>query len=64
MAAWTGMLLGYPLHQGVQRWVRDLNAFYRNEPALYQCDFNPEGWRWIDANDSDDSVLTYHALRR
>ncbi len=52
-------VLGYPLHQGVQRWVRDLNAYYRNEPALYQCDFNPKGWRWIDANDSDDSVLTY-----
>ena len=43
----------------MQRWVRDLNTFYRGEPALYQCDFTPEGWRWIDADDSDDSVLTY-----
>jgi 1,4-alpha-glucan branching enzyme len=51
-------------HQGVQRWVRDLNTFYRNEPALYQTDFNPDGWRWIDADDSDNSVLTYMRLRK
>jgi 1,4-alpha-glucan branching enzyme len=52
-------VLGFPFHQGLQRWVRDLNAFYRTEPALYECDFSPSGWRWIDADDSDDSVLTY-----
>ncbi|MFZ0313229.1 MAG: 1,4-alpha-glucan branching protein GlgB [Candidatus Korobacteraceae bacterium] len=56
--------LGFAGHQGVQRWVRDLNTFYRNEPALYQTDFNPEGWRWIDADDSDNSVLTYMRLRK
>ena len=57
-------LLEFPKHQGVQRWVRDLNAFYRSEPALYETDFLPEGWRWIDADDSDDSVLTYMRLRQ
>jgi len=51
-------------HQGVQRWVRDLNTFYRSEPALYETDFIPDGWRWIDADDSDDSVLTYMRLRK
>ncbi len=56
--------LQYPSHQGVQRWVRDLNAFYRGEPALYETDFLPDGWRWIDADDSDDSVLTYMRLRK
>ena len=54
---------GLPQHQGVQRWVRDLNAFYRSEPALYETDFIPDGWRWIDADDSDNSVLTYMRLR-
>ena len=44
--------------------MRDLNSFYRNEPALYQTDFNPDGWRWIDADDSDNSVLTYMRLRK
>jgi len=52
-------LLDFPIHNGIKNWVHDLNAFYRSEPALYEYDFNPDGWRWIDANDSDDSVLTY-----
>jgi 1,4-alpha-glucan branching enzyme len=52
-------LLRFAPHQGVHRWVRDLNAYYRSEPALYECDFSPDGWRWIDADDSDNSVLTY-----
>jgi 1,4-alpha-glucan branching enzyme len=56
--------LGYEQHQGVQRWVRDLNTFYRAEPSLYETDFNPEGWRWIDADDSDHSVLTYMRLKK
>ncbi len=55
-------LLRFAPHQGIQRWVRDLNAYYRNEPALYECDFTPDGWRWIDADDSDNSVLTYMRL--
>jgi 1,4-alpha-glucan branching enzyme len=49
-------------HRGMQRWVADLNALYRREPALHQRDFSPEGFEWIDANDSDNSVLTF--LRR
>ncbi len=30
-------VLQYPLHAGVQRWVRDLNRFYRETPALYRA---------------------------
>jgi 1,4-alpha-glucan branching enzyme len=52
-------LLGFSNHEGIRSWVRDLNKFYRAEPALYELDFNPEGWRWIDADDSEQSVLTY-----
>ena len=57
-------VLQYPFHKGAQQWVRDLNAFYRNEPALYETDFIPDGWRWIDADDSDNSVLTFMRLRK
>ena len=57
------MRSGFPQHQGVQRWVRDLNTFYRAEPSLHETDFYPEGWRWIDADDSDHSVLTYMRMR-
>jgi 1,4-alpha-glucan branching enzyme len=53
------VLLTFPKHQGIKRWVSDLNAFYRGEPAMYEYDFNPAGWRWIDADDNENSVLTY-----
>lgn len=56
--------LAWPDHVRIQSWVRDLNAFYRSEPSLYETDFYPEGWRWIDADDSDHSVLTYMRLRK
>ena len=56
--------LRWEQHEGVQRWVRDLNALYRREPSLHETDFYPEGWRWIDADDSDHSVLTYMRLRK
>jgi len=52
-------LLEYPFHQGLQRWVRDLNTFLRGEPALYELDNNPAGFSWIDCNDSQQSVLSY-----
>jgi 1,4-alpha-glucan branching enzyme len=52
-------VLQYPLHAGVQRWVQDLNRFYRGEPALYELDFSPEGFEWVDCSDADNSVLTF-----
>jgi 1,4-alpha-glucan branching enzyme len=57
-------VLKYAFHKGAQRWVRDLNSFYRNQPALYETDFFPDGWRWIDADDSDNSVLTFMRFRK
>jgi 1,4-alpha-glucan branching enzyme len=55
-------LLQYPPHAGLQRWVEDLNRAYRSQPALHQHDCDPAGFEWIDANDADNSILTY--LRR
>jgi 1,4-alpha-glucan branching enzyme len=51
-----------PYHAGVQRWVSDLNALYREDPALHVLDCEPGGFAWIDCNDADQSVLTL--LRR
>ncbi|MFO0645524.1 MAG: 1,4-alpha-glucan branching protein GlgB [Polyangiales bacterium] len=50
---------GDPLHGGVQRLVRDLNAVLRENPALWQADTDPSGFQWIDANDSDQSVASF-----
>ncbi|TNF92139.1 MAG: 1,4-alpha-glucan branching protein GlgB [Gammaproteobacteria bacterium] len=52
-------VLDYPLHQGIKRLISDLNNLYRNEPALYQADFEPTGFEWIDCNDSTQSTLVY-----
>jgi 1,4-alpha-glucan branching enzyme len=52
-------LLEDPAHAGVQRWVRDLNTFYRGEPALYRFDFDAEGFEWVDCRDAEQSVLAF-----
>lgn len=58
-AALAWELLDDPLHRGVQRWVEDLNRLYRQEPALHELDCDPTGFEWIDANDSEQSVLSF-----
>ncbi|WP_119419160.1 1,4-alpha-glucan branching protein GlgB [Desertibaculum subflavum] len=52
-------LLEDPAHAGIQRLLRDLNALYRAVPALHARDCEPEGFEWIDANDSVNSVLSF-----
>jgi 1,4-alpha-glucan branching enzyme len=52
-------LLDRPEHAGVQRLVRDLNAIYRAEPALYEADFQPHGFRWLDANDAARNIFSF-----
>lgn len=51
--------LQYPSHQGVQRWVRDLNHFYRKEPAMHELDFGPEGFEWIDFHNREGSIISF-----
>ena len=46
-------------HQGVQRYVADLNKVYKTEPALYENDYEWAGFSWINANDSDNSVFSF-----
>jgi len=46
-------------HRGLQRLVRDLNHLYQKEPALYENDFDESGFEWIDASDTDNSVLSF-----
>ncbi|HKF18049.1 MAG TPA: 1,4-alpha-glucan branching protein GlgB [Candidatus Dormibacteraeota bacterium] len=51
-------LLDYPSHQGIHRWVTDLNRLYIAEPALHELDFEHAGFSWVDANDRDQSVVS------
>ncbi len=52
-------LLNWQPHQGAQKWMQDLNATYRREPALYQDDFTHHGFEWIECGAWEDSVLTW-----
>jgi len=52
-------LLEYDTHKGLQRFVKDLNSVYRRFPALYEVDFGFEGFKWIDANDYQNSILSF-----
>ncbi|GAA0600339.1 1,4-alpha-glucan branching protein GlgB [Kutzneria viridogrisea] len=52
-------LLDDPLHSGVQTLVGDLNRIYRDCPALFSQDTSPDGFSWIDANDSAGNVLSF-----
>ena len=52
-------LLEFEEHGGVQRLVRELNRRYRQEEALWGVDFEPSGFQWIDANNSDDNVFAF-----
>ncbi|HEX7310955.1 MAG TPA: 1,4-alpha-glucan branching protein GlgB [Gaiellaceae bacterium] len=46
-------------HQGVQSLVRDLNRVYRETPALWEIDFEPSGFRWLEPNDAATNVLAF-----
>ena len=52
-------VLQYPLHAGIQRWIRDLNTLYRSTPALHELDFTASGFEWVDCDDSDASVISF-----
>jgi 1,4-alpha-glucan branching enzyme len=52
-------LLEHPLNAGLKEWVRDLNHSYADNAALHQLDVYPSGFEWIDANDSDQSVISF-----
>jgi 1,4-alpha-glucan branching enzyme len=52
-------LLAYAYHAGLQRWVRDLNTFYRSESALYELDSEQQGFEWIDCNDNRRSIISF-----
>ncbi|MCB0593788.1 MAG: alpha amylase C-terminal domain-containing protein, partial [Phaeodactylibacter sp.] len=52
-------LTEYEYHSGAQKWVKDLNQYYRTSPALVEKQFSPEGFQWIDHGDYQNSSLSY-----
>ncbi len=52
-------LLEQPLNSGLQKLVRDLNHVYRDRPALWENDFEGEGFYWLEPNDAERSVVAF-----
>ena len=52
-------LLDRPRHAGLKALVRDLNAAYRDTPALHECDCDPAGFEWIVTDDADRNVFAW-----
>lgn len=46
-------------HRQLQEYVKDLNHLYRSEPALYEVDYNWEGFQWIDFSDTQQSLISF-----
>jgi 1,4-alpha-glucan branching enzyme len=52
-------LLDFPVHKGLQNLVKDLNHLYKKETAFYENQFNQNGFEWVEADDTDNSVYIY-----
>ncbi|KWT90162.1 1,4-alpha-glucan branching protein GlgB [Candidatus Magnetominusculus xianensis] len=52
-------LLDYEPHQKLLRYVKDLNALYRDEKSLHEIDFNHHGFEWVDFTDYQNSLISF-----
>jgi 1,4-alpha-glucan branching enzyme len=51
-------LVDHESHAGLRNYIQALNWHYHSEPALHEVDFDPAGFRWIDCNDNENSVVS------
>jgi 1,4-alpha-glucan branching enzyme len=52
-------LLEYDFHKGIKNFITDLNTVYKKHPALYEKQFEADGFEWINYNDNENAVLSY-----
>lgn len=52
-------LLRYDYHEGVRKLIMDLNNLYKTQPALFEKQFSPEGFEWINYSDHQNAVMSY-----
>ncbi|WP_013322952.1 1,4-alpha-glucan branching enzyme [Gloeothece verrucosa] len=52
-------LLQYEPHQRLKQFFSDVNALYKSQPALYERDFEQEGFQWVDCSDNRHSVVSF-----
>jgi 1,4-alpha-glucan branching enzyme len=52
-------LFGHHFHDGLRRYVHDLNEIYKSHGALHELDLAPEGFAWIQCDDWQNSIYAY-----
>lgn len=52
-------LLQFPAHQGMKNCVQQLNHLYKSHPALYELQFDPAGFEWVETNKRSEGVLAF-----
>ncbi len=52
-------LLNESFNRGVFNWVRDLNYFIQDNPAMFELDFSPDGFEWIDCNNAAQNIVSF-----
>jgi 1,4-alpha-glucan branching enzyme len=52
-------LLDYPMHRKLHNYVKALNRFYLDNPALWEKDFSSGGFNWISGEDREQNILLY-----
>jgi 1,4-alpha-glucan branching enzyme len=52
-------LLEHPSHGGMKYCVQKLNELYTSQPALYELQFEPTGFEWIDLQHRSESVMAF-----
>ena len=58
------LLLDYEAHRQMQTFVRTLNRFYRDHPAMWEIDDSWSGFQWIASDDSEQSVISFQRIAK
>jgi 1,4-alpha-glucan branching enzyme len=53
-------MLEYPIHDAFSNFFKEISNIYTNTPALSCNDYNPESFKWIDADNNEQSIFSYY----
>ena len=52
-------IVEYPVHKTTRDYVKALNQFYKSHPALYEADYHPDGFEWVNCTAGADNILVF-----
>ena len=55
-------ILTYPIHDAFHRFMKNLNLLYLEHPALYQKDYDTDGFTWIDCHQEERCIYTFERI--